>query len=97
MSIDREPTHPGEILRDDFLTPLGLTQMDLARRIGVSFRTVSEIVNRRRAVTPEMALRLGKLFGTGPEVWINLQSNYDLYKAEKKAHSALEHIKPIAA
>lgn len=97
MNIKREPTHPGEILREDFMLPLSITQMDLAERIGVSFRTINEIVNCKRAVSPEMALRLGKLFGTGPEVWINLQSNYDLYKAEKKAHKALEHINPLAA
>jgi antitoxin HigA-1 len=97
MNIKREPTHPGEVLKEDFMKPLEMTQLQLAERLGVSFRTVNELANCKRAVSPDMALRLGKLFGTGPEVWINLQSNHDLYKAALKAKDALSHISPIAA
>jgi addiction module HigA family antidote len=97
MNITREPTHPGEILREEFMKPLNMTQMDLAKHLGVSFRTISEIVNLKRAVSPEMALRLSKFFRTSPEVWLNLQSAHDLYKASIKAEKALSNISPIAA
>jgi addiction module HigA family antidote len=97
MNIKREPTHPCEILREDFMKPLALTQVDLAKNLCVSFRTISELVNEKRAVSPEMALRLGKYFRTSAELWLSLQNTYDLYKAAKKADKALQHINPVAA
>jgi antitoxin HigA-1 len=75
----RTPTHPGGIIKRQYLDPLGLTVSDLALALGVSRKTLSKIVNERGAVTPEMALRLSKAFSTTPEMWLNLQQNYDLW------------------
>jgi addiction module HigA family antidote len=77
----RTPTHPGEMLALEFLKPLGMTQVELAERIGVPFQRVNQIVRRKRAVTPDTALRLARLFGTTPEFWLNLQQAWDLYEA----------------
>ena len=77
----RTPTHPGEMLALEFLAPLGMTQVELAERIGVPFQRVNQIVRRKRAVTPDTALRLARLFGTTPEFWLNLQQAWDLYEA----------------
>ena len=78
---NREPTHPGEMLLDEFLKPLGMTQVELAERIGVSFPRVNEIVNGKRGITPDTALRLAQLFGTTPEFWLNGQLAWDLWHA----------------
>ena len=77
----RPPTHPGEMLLAEFLEPLGLTQAELAARIHVSYPRVNEIVNGKRGVTPDTALRLAKLLGTTPEFWLNGQRNWDLWHA----------------
>ena len=74
MPRNRKPTHPGAILREDVLPTLGLTQSELAARLGVSRRSVSEIVHERRPVTPDMALRLARLLGGTPESWLNMQA-----------------------
>lgn len=78
----REPTHPGEMLLEEFLNPMGLTQRDLADGIHVPYQRVNELVNGKRGVTPHTALRLAKFFGTTPEVWMNLQVSWDLYHAQ---------------
>jgi len=78
---NRPPTHPGEMLLEEFLGPLGMTQSELAKRIHVSFPRVNEIINGHRGVTPDTALRLSKLFGTTPEFWLNGQRNWDLWHA----------------
>jgi addiction module HigA family antidote len=74
----RVPTHPGEILREEFLVPLGLTQVALAEHLGVPLQRVNELVRGRRGVTPETAWLLSQAFGTTPEFWLNLQASYDL-------------------
>jgi addiction module HigA family antidote len=74
----RIPTHPGEILREEFLVPLGLTQVSLAEHLGVPLQRVNELVRGRRGVTPETAWLLSQAFGTTPEFWLNLQASYDL-------------------
>ena len=79
--LQREPTHPGEILEEEFIKPLGLTQSKLAKEIGVSVRAINEIVNKKRGITPEMAIRLSERFGTTAEFWLGLQMDYDLWKA----------------
>ena len=79
--LKREPTHPGEVLEEEFMKPLGLTQSKLARELGVSVRAVNEIVNKKRGITPEMAIRLAERFGTTAEFWLGLQMDYDLWKA----------------
>ncbi len=75
------PAHPGEILAEDFLKAYGISQVELAERIRVPFQRVNAIVNGRRSITPDTALRLAKVFGTTPDVWMNLQQAWDLYHA----------------
>jgi addiction module HigA family antidote len=77
----RPPTHPGEMLLREFLEPLGITQRELAARIHVSYPRVNELINGKRGVTPDTALRLAKLLGTTPEFWLNGQLNRDLWEA----------------
>ena len=81
----RKPTHPGGILRRHYLEPLSLTISQVADEIGVSRKTLSKIANERGAVTPEMALRLSKAFDTSPELWLNLQTNHDLWVASQRS------------
>ena len=95
--MKRRPTHPGEILREDFLPDYGLTVADLARAIGVSRQTVNELLRERRAVSPEMALRLGRLFGNSPELWLNLQRAVDLWDANQAIREEVERIRPLSA
>jgi addiction module HigA family antidote len=75
---NRVPTHPGEILREEFLIPLGQTQVALAEHIGVSVQRVNELVRGKRGVSPETAWLLSQAFGTTPEFWLNLQAAHDL-------------------
>ncbi len=76
------PIHPGEVLREDFMVPLGLSQYRLARALGVPAIRISQIVRGRRAITADTALRLARFFGTSPELWLRLQAGYDLEVAE---------------
>jgi len=92
--LKRTPTHPGEILREDFLSPLELTQTELAKALKTTFRTINEILNEKRSISPDMALRLSRYFGTSPDVWIGLQADYDLYWARMKSQKTLDGIKP---
>ena len=85
---NRPPTHPGEILLEEFLDPMGLTQRELAGAIRVPYQRVNEIVNGRRGITPSTALRLAKFIATSSDFWMNLQLRWDLYhtkRAEKRA------------
>ena len=91
------PTHPGEMLREDFLIDYGLTVSRLARALGVSRQTVNELLRERRALTPEMALRLARLFGNTPEFWLNAQRAIDLWDAEKALKKRVQQIKPLTA
>ncbi len=81
----RPPTHPGGILKRHYIEPLSLTIAELAKTLGVSRKTLSKIVNERGSITPDMALRLSKAFNTTPELWLNLQQNYDLWHASQKS------------
>jgi addiction module HigA family antidote len=92
---NRPPIHPGEILLEEFLHPLELTQRELANGIGVPYQRVNELINGKRGVTPSTALRLSKFFGTTPDVWLNLQLRWDLYFAQQAEASALKEIKRI--
>jgi addiction module HigA family antidote len=83
VPTSREPTHPGEMLRAEFLDPLGLTQRELASRLGVSYPRVNELVYARRGVTPDTALRLERLLGVEAQFWLNLQLEWDLYRARR--------------
>ena len=90
----REPTHPGEMLREEFLLPLGMTQRDLASAIRVPYQRVNEVVRGRRGVTPSTALRLSKFFGTTPGFWMSLQLRWDLYHIQRAESAQLENIRP---
>ncbi len=92
----REPTHPGEMLLEEFLKPMGLSQQTLAKAIRVSYQRVNELVNRRRGITPSTALRLARAFGTSPGFWMNLQLRWDLYQAQSSEASVLEQIEPLS-
>ena len=81
--ITRQPEHPGEYLAEIIQDIDSLTQSSLAKELGVSFRTINQICNKRRSVTPEVALKLSKFFGTTPQSWLNMQQTYDLWKAEQ--------------
>lgn len=81
---NRPPTGPGEILEEEFLKPMNLTQVELAKRMGVPIQRVNTVVTGKRAVTPETALLLSHVLGTSPEFWMNLQTNYDLWHARAK-------------
>ncbi len=76
----RRPTHPGAILREDVLPALKMTQKEFANWIGVSRLTVSEILNEKRTITPDMAMRLGKALGNGPQIWLRMQQTLDLWE-----------------
>lgn len=84
MELRREPTSPGEILHEEFLAPLGLTQRALAERIGCDVKVVNRIVNGRTAVTAEMALKLGAAFRTSADFWLNAQMAIDLHRARRR-------------
>lgn len=90
----RAPTHPGEMLLEEFLNPMGLTQRELADAIGVPYQRVNEIVNERRGVTPSTALRLAQYFGMSTEFWLNGQMRWDLYHAKKAEEAEIKRITP---
>lgn len=90
------PIHPGEVLREDFLVPLGLTEYRLAHDIGVPPRRINEIVKGKRSITADTALRLARYFAWPAEVWLNLQSHYEQQTAEAEMRGVLERIKPCA-
>lgn len=93
---DFAPIHPGEILREEFLTPLGVTQYRLAKEIHVPARRINEIVLEKRGISADTALRLGRYFGTTAQLWINLQARYDLEIARDAIADKLEvEIKPF--
>ena len=92
----RAPVHPGEILVEEFLKPLELTQVALAERIGVPFQRINQIARGRRAVTPDTALRLAHVFGTSADFWLNLQQAYDVYAAmHAPAAREIARIRPL--
>ena len=92
-SPNRKPTHPGAILREDVLPALRMTQVEFAQRLGVSRLTVSEIVNEKRPVSVDMAIRLGKLLGNGAGLWLRLQQTLDVWKLEQSG--GYERIEPV--
>ncbi len=94
IPTDREPTHPGEMLLQEFLLPLGMTQRDLATAIRVPYQRVNEVVRKRRGVTPSTALRLSKFLGTSPDFWMSLQLRWDLYHAQRAEADQIESIRP---
>ena len=95
IPINRPPTTPGEMLREEFLEPMGLTQQQLADNIGVSYQRVNELINDKRGITISTALRLAKYFNTSPDFWLNMQRANDLYRVLKKEGEQIKKIQPI--
>lgn len=93
FSLRRKPTHPGEILKKEFMEPLKISQSMLAKELNTTFRTINEIVNEKRNISPEMAVRLAKYFGTSEELWLNLQNQYDLYIVKFRKQDILNKIR----
>ncbi len=91
------PTHPGEMLREDFLPDYGLNATSFAKALGVSRQTVNELLRERRAVSPAMALRLSRLFGNTPEFWLNAQRAVDLWEAAQNIKREIKRINPLNA
>ncbi len=81
----KKPPHPGRIIRQECIEPLGLTVTEAAQHLGVTRQTLNNLVNERAGISPEMAVRLSKAFGSSPEVWLGLQMDYDLAEVEKKS------------
>ena len=93
--LKRRPTHPGEMLREDFLPDYGLTVSRLAEAVGVSRQSINELLCGRRSVSPEMSLRLARLFGNSPEFWLNAQRAVDLWDAAQAIKKEVARIKPL--
>lgn len=93
--MKRRPTHPGEMLQEDFMPDYGLTVLGLAEAAGVSRQTINELLRGRRAVSPEMALRLSCLFGNSPEFWLNAQRAVDLWDAAQTMRDDMARIKRL--
>ena len=91
---NRPPTHPGEMLLEEFLIPAGLTQRQLADSIFVPYQRINDIINGRRGITPATALRLSKFFGNSADFWMNVQNRWDLYRARNNELAVLAEIKP---
>jgi addiction module HigA family antidote len=95
--MNRRPTHPGEMLREDFLPDYDLTVAGLAEAVGVSRQSVNELLRERRALSPDMALRLARLFGNTPEFWLNAQRAVDLWDTAEAIKKDVSRIKPLSA
>ena len=91
----RKPTHPGELIREDLLPETGLSQTQLAKMIGVSRRTISELIHERRRITPDISLRLAKVFNSTPEMWLTMQQAVDLWEAQSLSGHEYEKIQPV--
>jgi addiction module HigA family antidote len=90
------PTHPGEMLREEFLVPLGVTQSAFAARLGVSFPRLNEVINGKRAVTPDTSLRLARVLGMSADFWLGLQQDWDLWHALRSKDAAeIGHLQPL--
>jgi antitoxin HigA-1 len=97
IPTNRAPTHPGEMLLEEFLKPMHISQVELAQRLRIPFQRVNQIIKRKRSVTPDTAMRLAKVFGTSIDLWLNLQLAWDLYEAQRSPKAKeIEKLKKIA-
>lgn len=94
IPTSRTPTHPGEMLLEEFLVPMKITQRELATAIHLPYQRVNDLVNGRRGITPSTALRLAKYFDTSPDFWMNLQQRWELYFAQRDEAEVLKEIQP---
>ena len=92
-----QPSHPGELLREIVIPATGKSKTEIATLLGISRQALHDILNETQAVTPAMAMRLGKLFGDGPQVWLRMQAAYDIAKAEKELGPIIKKIPTLAA
>jgi addiction module HigA family antidote len=92
--MTRRPTHPGNIIKEDYLLPLSISIKEMAETLGISRKTLSKIINERGSITPDMALRLSRAFDTTPDFWLNLQKNFDLWQAERESRE-WKKVKPF--
>ena len=97
VPTDRPPTHPGEMLLEEFLTPMGIDQNELAQFIHVPRQRINEIITKQKNITPSIALRLAKYFGMSPDFWMNLQLRWDLYHTQQAESEDLNSIRPHVA
>ncbi|MCU0594824.1 MAG: HigA family addiction module antitoxin [Desulfobacterota bacterium] len=95
--LKRSPAHPGEVLREDVLPALGLSVSEAARRLGVSRQQLHRILACTHPITTDMALRIGKFAGNGPELWLRMQQAYDLWHVERRMENELSKIEPVAS
>jgi antitoxin HigA-1 len=95
IPTNRPPTNPGEMLREEFLEPMGLTQRQLADAIGVSYQRINELINGKRGITTSTALRLAKYFNTSADFWLNMQRATDIYQVLNQEAQQIEKIQPI--
>ena len=93
--VSREPIHPGEFLREEYMPELGLSVADLAKRLGVTRQTVNDIVREKRNLSPDMCLRLGRLFGTTARFWMNMQAKVDIWNSLALHREEIESIEPF--
>lgn len=98
LPTHQPPTHPGEMLLEEFLKPLGITQTAFARQLGVSFQRLNEVINGKRSVTPDTALRFARVTGMSADFWLGLQQDWDLWHALRSEDAKeIEQLKPLAA
>ena len=95
INLKRAPTHPGQILREDFIDKLLISQTELATALGTTYRTINEIVNEKRNISTEMAIKLSKFLGTSVELWLNLQNQYDIYKVYGSRKEIIDKVRPF--
>lgn len=95
LLISRKPIHPGEFLREDYMPELGLSVAGLAKKLGVTRQTVNDIVREKRGLSPDMCLRLARLFGTTPQFWLNMQAKLDIWNSMELHREDIEAIEPI--
>jgi antitoxin HigA-1 len=92
---DLEPGHPGDLLAEIVIPATGKTKAEISKRLGISRQTLHDLLARRQSVTPAVAVRLGKLFGNGPEIWLRMQQAYDLWHAERELEAELSKIETL--
>jgi addiction module HigA family antidote len=95
LPTHRKPTHPGEVLREEFLLPHNITQKEFAERLGISTHTLSDIIRERGRISPEIALRLSRFWGTTPNFWLHLQQQVDLWSVSQSKNESLSAIQPF--
>lgn len=93
--LNRKPSHPGEILKEEFLEPLGISQTQLAEDLDTSFKTINELINEKRNLSSELALKLSRYLGTSVELWLNLQNHYNVYKILKDKGKEISKVRPL--